>query len=270
MPTIKVRVRGICCFVDRNNGAYAKRVVIPRDNLGMRGMSHIPFIEFEESDVVSWNGLEPAKSYTRRNGSVHYQRWNLDGHCVEFQSLDLDSPLLKTSDSFGKHVPKMKAICPQLRAYPRAECFEDDPPADLIAGCLEISRGSLDAGPLEEIFTAFTPKQDWGPERTPQWVELTLPVKPGTIRLTLDAFRNGDPKSAAEDAWIELREGTEVITVGNLLEEDISGAGSVNGRSEHFKIYYNLASEDTSMYDDLPVPAVAQIPTGACSPLSWK
>lgn len=270
MPTIKVRVRGICCFVDRNNGKYAKRVVIPRDTIEMHGMAHIPFIEFEENDVVSWSGLAPEKSYTRRNGSVHYQRWNLDGHCVEFQSLDVDSPSLSTSDSFGKHVPKMKAICPQLRAYPRAECFEENPPADVIAGCLEISRGALDAGPLEEIFTAFTPKENWGPERTPQWVELALPVESGNIFLALNAFRNGDSKSAAEDAWIELREGTEVITVGNLLEADISGAGSLSGRSEHFKIYYNLASEHLSSSMDLPVPAVAQIPTGACSPLSWK
>lgn len=266
MPNIKVQIRGICCFADESNGMITKRVLLPYDDLNMKAMSsHIPFLEVAYSDVVRWTGAGPEKKYTKFNGAVEYLRWNLSGHCVEFEGVDVAAPPISTSDAFEKHVPEMKAICPTLLAYPRKECFDDDPPADVIAGCFEIQRGWLDAGPLEEIFTAFTPKMNWGPERTPMWVELRQPVKPGNVAITLRAFKT----SHVDGARIELREGTEMITIGNLLEADISGPGSGAGRSEHFKLYYNL-SDDDHKPQVMPVPAVPQVPSGACSPTKWN
>ncbi len=264
MPTLKIRVTGICCFVDRNNGVEAKRLLLPLDNM-MEAESHIPFVEVREVDLDGYTGALPSDHYTHNNGSVYYRRWELAGHCVELGTVDPSAPALDTTDSFDRHIASMKQICPALRAYPRPECLAQDPPATLIAGCLEIGKGSLDAGPLEEFFTGFSPVYNWPAGQAPQWVDLRMPVLPGPIVLSLNAF----PTSGANDVQITLKEGTENITIGNLLQEDLTGPGSGPGRSEHFKLFYNLSDPDRVPASP-PLPLRVELPVNACSPTRWS
>jgi len=264
MPNLKIRVTGICCFVDQNNGVEAKRLVIPLDDM-MGGDNHIPFIEVRESDLDGYSGAAPSDHYTHYNGSVYYRRWELSGHCIEIDTIDQSAPMLDTTPSFDRHIPSMKQICPNLRSYPRQECFDENPPPNLIVGCLEIGKGTLDAGPLEEIFTAFSPVYNWPAGQTPQWVDLRMPVLPGKLVISLNAFDT----SGAHDAQLTLKEGTENITIGNLLMADLTGPGSGAGRTEHFKLFYNL-SDPARLPETLPLPLIPQVPVNACSPVRWS
>jgi hypothetical protein len=261
MKTLKVRVVGICCFVNINNGAPSKRIILPYDDMG-HTETHIPFFEVPMLDVASWSGLGPVEAYTHWNGSVQYLRWELNGHRITIDSLDTTAPALWQTYSYERHVPSMKAVCPELRSYPGPECFEDSPPPDLIAGYFDISKGSVDAGPLEEFYTAFDPVRNWPEGRGTQSVDLNIPVQDGGVVISIDAFDT----SSAHDAQIVLKPEAETVRIGNLVPDDLTGSGSGDSH-EHFMLYYNLASDLPS---EMPLPVKSLAPVNACSPTRWS
>ena|SRR5580765_5674138 len=271
MPNLKIKIAGICCFVDKHNGSNVKRVVMPRDETMMGdGDRHIPFIEVRETDLVEkepYRGnFPPSRHYTHNNGSVYYKRWELDGHCIELESLDESAPVINTTPAFDRYIPVMNRVDPELSAIPGDDCFTDDPSPEVIVGCLEIEKGTLDVGPLEEIFTSFYPVKNWPAGQTPQWVELLMPVQPGPIVIFLRQYA---ADGAKVESQIFLKEGTPSITVGNLLLADLEGPGSGKGRTEHFMLYYKLAKDEVNL-KTAPAPAIPQVPVNACSPVRWS
>lgn len=268
MPEIIIRFAGICCFVEKHsaNDPFVRRVVMPLDTMSSQmGMDpHIPFIEFEHGDIRYPGNIPPSKQYTHYNGSIVYDRWELAGHFITIDTVDPTGPALKSTRSFDRHVPKMYKVCPDLQLYPRSECFDDDPDATLIAGCVDLNWGTLDATNLTEYLQPFVPQRRWGPERTPRYVELRLPVKPGDIVVTLKEFAS----SKGTGNQITLYDTTETITIGNLLEADISGPGSGKTTSEHFKLFYDLS--DPNHYPANPsFPADPLVPVDSCSVTGW-
>jgi len=262
MKTLKVRIVGICCLIDVNNGSPTKRVILPYDNMG-HGGTHIPFVEVAEGDVDSWTGFAPKPAYQHFNGSVNYLRWELAGHKVSIDTVDVSAPNLWATSSFSNHVPSIKMVCPSLRSYPSADCFLSDPPPQLIAGYFDIYKGSLDAGPLDEFFTYFDPERNWPAGRGTQSVDLTLPVQEGGVVIRIDSFDT----SEAHDAKINLKPQAETVRIGNLVMEDLIGSRTYEAdTSEHFMLYYNLAETNPP---EMPLPVKSAAPVNACSPARW-
>jgi hypothetical protein len=263
MKTLKVRIVGICCLVDVNNGSPTKRVILPYDDMG-HTETHIPFVEVAEGDVFTWTGLAPTSVYQHFNGSVNYLRWELAGHQVSFDTVDVTAPNLWQTYSYEQHVPSLKRVCPSLRSYPVNDCFIESPSPELIAGYFDIYKGSLDAGPLEEFFTSFDPERNWPPGRGTQSVDLTLPVHEGGVVISINSFDTSD----AHDARIILKAEAETVRIGNLLLDDLTGSRPFDSdTSDHFMLYYNLA--DPWPPAEMPLPVKSLAPVNACSPTRW-
>jgi hypothetical protein len=265
MQTMKIRIVGISCLVDVNNTTPHKRVILPYDDMSHRER-HIPFVEIAEGDVANWSGGLQPTSYQHYNGDVTYLRWELAGHKVTIDTVDLNAPNLWQTTSYEHHVPSLKAVYPALLSYPCDECFMDDPPADLIAGYFDFSKGWLDAGPLDEYFTSFYPTYNWPSGRGTESVELTLPVNDVAVAISINSF----PSAGGHDVRIILKPTADTMRMGNLLPEDLINARPYEtDTSEHFMLYYNLACPYPENPADLPIPIKSAAPVNACSPVRW-
>ena len=269
MPFLTVRIVGICCLLDpREKDSFKKRIVLPTDH-GMKpgGSPHIPYVEFESKDVASSANLSPEYNHVR--GDVLYRRFTFKGSRRRKDAWRIGIDPIDTTagftviKSFASHVPAMTEVCSVLNPHPRAKCFHAAPPRHLVSAFFDISHGTLLAGPLDEHRTRFVPSDytTLGPIRLPHSVELLLPVRSSTPVVT---FTHG-----RRTIRVRLKKGADQITLGNQLEADISGTGTVDYR-HHFMLYYSLADRGTvPKHPPLPDSGHYFSLVNACSPTNW-
>ena len=259
---INVRIFGLCCVIPPVfDSPFEQRIVMPYDDIAKPGDSyhHFAFLEIPQDAIVRRKGLEPSKTYTR--GGVDFARWDLDSHRIEFDNDDGGD--FETTWRYKTHVPKMRALAPELDPFPRPECYDAIPDPLLFSLFVDLDTGTASTATLEVGETSYMRPQtyevNWGPQRTPKSVNVMLPTT-GPETLILVYGPQGPP--AAE---ILVRSAASIM-VGNAREKDITGDGSGSSMSEHFRIMYKLAPEEPV---NAPLPFVAAVPIDSCSVHNW-
>lgn len=270
--SLAVDIAGICCFV--NVYPDRKRLVLPYDGMGH---GHIAFLEIAVEDIADIKGSGPSTpEYPHFEfvanpdamppvetlpGMIAYFRWNLAGHKVTFSSIDTGQTLTVTG-AYGRHVPQMKKVLPELDNYPRPECFQDAPRANLIAAYMDIANGVLDVADLEERPLVFDPMKEWPPVQPPTSVRLRLPITQPFTTITITNTATG-----ANEHEITLKPTATLIRMGNLMIQDIEGPGSgLLSEPEHFLLYYELSGKELT---EKPIPSDTAAPVNSCSVTNW-
>jgi hypothetical protein len=260
MYTFDVRFEGICCFADSSvdESPYKKRVLLPYDER-TDDTKHIAFLEIAEDLIDQWSGEDPIDPYPHEGGGVEYRRWNLQGHRITFDNAIGTG--LQTTQSFIDHVPGMRVrIFPQLDYYAREECFRPFPPSSLVAGFVEITAGTLSAGPLENVATKYVRKSGavTTTVRTAKFAELRLYI--------------GDPRpiiklnNKSVETTIYLKPGASPL-IGNMREIDIiEPKHPKDDPPESFGLFYKLSR---FIVTDPPLPAPVAVPIDGCSSTGW-
>jgi hypothetical protein len=257
--SLRMRILGMGCFIKpKDDSLFSSRIVLPTDTKGSGGMKHFAFVEVCEEDVSFTGNLRPTPYYRR---GARLLRWTLTEHRVWLYNPG-GSGDFSTTALFDYHVPGMPDVCPEL-TDPRAACYDDYPVPKWFSGFIDLASGSADIGCLEKFETIFTRQygeaKTWGPRKTPLSVVVTQPfVGDRAILLISDI-------AGKTTAQIFIKPGATILA-GNAREEDITGSGSGENPREHFLIFYNLACP----YPDNPgLPAKAQLPVNACTPVKW-
>jgi hypothetical protein len=260
--SIEVRFLGLGCFIPAEGGpALGTRVVLPYDDYAPEGSydHHFGFVEIAVKDMDGDpTGLYPYdKQYTRQG--VLYKRWRLTQHTMYVY--DAAAAPFTSSQAFRDHVPAVPDFCPTA-VGPRRECYNAYPTAGLFTGFLDFKSGSVDIGDLDTEDTIFNEavggKKTWGPKKTPRFVTITLDYKNQRPAIVLSA-----PDDTL-NTQIFLHPGAKIMA-GCARETDITGDGAGYPNSQHFGIYYKLASSVKSP----AFPRVPSVPVDACSPIKW-
>jgi hypothetical protein len=288
--TLTIRIAGICCFVSKavENDPFVKRLVLPYDDIGSGPLeTHIPFIEVRDDQMSSdadksfMSDPYTHQEYAKHYDDVHphhdqyvvdgttpeefyYRRFVLSGHTITIPYVDT-SGTLTLSSAFSNHVPGMKTVTPNLFPYPRPEIFATTPQPGLISAFFDISYGTLDIGSLYEFTTLFVTKQTGtktAEYQTPEFVTLLLPLLlPAGVPVTIQV------KKGASLHEIILDDTADTITIGNEIEIDMLGLESGDDITNHFELYYNLASPPPP--PDRAEPLKLLEPINSCTVTTW-
>ena len=262
MREITLRIAGTACLVDKRDERdnFVKRIVLPADRNPDMTKRHIPYVEFLKRDVEKGSNL--IGPYTHGSGEIEYLRFELVQHVVELSTL-AGQPELTVAHSYAEHVAKMTDVAKSLNRAPRNECFAKEPVRDLIAGFMDLHRGTLRAGLLQEFKTEFVtknaPNDPVHEIHGAAWSELLIEVE-SPISVT---FTN--PLGAIT---VKLFETTDLITIGNFPISEILTPGMGDDVPEHFLLYYNLA-EDYNKPQDPPLPRQHAGIDNACTNTNW-
>lgn len=265
MPMLSVRFLGIICFVDgRETDSFVKRVVIPPDMHASHrgGGPHIAYLEVDIEDVVRGAEVKPSKTYTRDTRTFH--RFDLNGERVSIRNASQGNGRLTVVPTFEERVPAMTLVCPDCPPSPRPECFETAPPADVVTAYFDIRSGYLSSGPVEEEETRFEQGSNWPVRRLAQWAQLDLAYHGGRAEILIERFDGSGARV------IPLQRDAAVITMGNLLEEDIEQPvrKEREERLGHFSMYYDLG-DARLLPKKRPQPTLGKGALRGCAPTNW-
>jgi hypothetical protein len=271
MGVITVRFMGICCFVaGREGDRFAKRAVLPADQHAAHHDSppHIAYVEIEADDLADDSETAGGIPFTRSEGSEvrSYRRFDLNGERVSVRNVTASrngngEAALVVVPTFDERVPAMTRVCPECPPQPRAECFDDAPPRQLIASYFDIGSAYLSAGPVEEEVTAFDEGSQWPARRLARWAQVDATFEGDRAELVIEKFDGSSTRT------IPLSSDASVVTVGNQLETDILGT-SPRGtdRRAHFAMYYDLGE---NLPEKRPRPTRSMGGVRGCAPTTW-
>jgi hypothetical protein len=248
MPTITVRFRGICCFIDKTNGEdFEKRVLLPHGG-GHHARSnfeaHLPIIEFLADDLKRAPIDLPRTSYTRPGDDGRYERIEIKEPVrIEFRGvsqsrkkitrgINLDESIIHLDDLAGRKLEMKKTLTgPALKVDPA-----------LAIAVLDLPPGVLMAGPPESIVTRFPPAVKFEERRTARWVEHIMDVD-DDFSVQLTPLGEADAKTQV----IQFERTTRLITIANEPERMIVGhfvprpAGTAPlNPTGHFAMHWDL------------------------------
>ena len=263
MRNITLRILGTICLVDpRRADSFKKRLVIPLDTTFTKPEDrHIPYVEFLKNDIVSGSNLSAV--YVRKprsQQSVEYRRFELSGEVLEIPRVVTDPFIVW--DSYDKHIPRMTEVAKQLDPTPRTECYDAAPDSSKFGGFLDISHGTLKAGPLDELRTEFEIQSGTIVHtiHSARFSELIFRVEP----LIQVIFRKD-----GQAITIELNEtSTDVITIGNQPLQMIENSDGSEDVRHHFALYYELA-DPANKPTDTPLPKKAAAIVNGCANTNW-
>ena len=248
MATVTVHFEGMCCHIKPPAGPPQRRSVFPNVH------DHISYIEVFTNDVdTAANPDFTFIKYTRENAS--YQR--VEVRDVKIELLNITSVSFEELASFGQRVPNLKAVHPQFGDV-KATLLQEPIPSTAVASYFDITAGKLLAGPSEHFRTVFEPPKDWPVRHLAQWGQLELQVSDSAPRLRVTPLSNGPART------LVLKDGADLVTIGNQMLDDILGMPNEEG---HFLHYYELAAVPPPP----PLPdAKKELGLGAgCSNTQW-
>lgn len=263
MRDLTLRILGTVCLVDPfdETQPFKKRLIIPLDTTFTKPEDkHIPYVEFLQNDIKSGSNLSAI--YVRKpktQYSVEYRRFELAGHIVEIERVIPDP--WRVWESYDKHIPKMTNVATQLDRTPRSACFTSPPDPALFGGFLDVSHGTLKAGPLDELVTVFETLTNPNVYtiHSSRFSELLFRVDP-PIRVN---FRKG-----MQTVTIELDPvTTDIITIGNQPIQMIEANEGEDVR-HHFELYYDLA-DPLNKPQDPPLPKEFAAIVNGCANTNW-
>jgi hypothetical protein len=219
--TITVRFRGICCFIDPENGApFKKRVVLPNgkthEHAGME--PHRAIIEYYSDELTSGvpYGLQ-TENYSRPGDDAKYQRIELDQPMIiEFINVVSTADVSSGPGLNGRAISLDKLVQGNVLKRslmgPLASVS-----GDLAKVAIDLPGGTLMAGPPEAARTSFN-VDGFVSKRFARWLELIIEVNgPFGLRLT----PIGCSPSDARDIY--FAEGTGLVTIANEPVRIITG-----------------------------------------------
>lgn len=266
MRQITIRIAGTACFVADDDSSFERRLVLPLDKIGNVARTqdelHLPYVEFPAANITSGTNLSAKYQHPMITGQIDYRRFSLAGHVITVENLKVDETFT-VLQSFIDHVPAMRVVEPNLDSRPRSEVFLDSPDPTLMAAFFDISTGTLKGGNLYEFITDFVrpTSEVTASVRTCEYVELIATITTPELVVTFT-------KPDAPTVRIVLDEKADLITIGDQTEADISGTGSNDDITHHFKLYYNLA-DPVNYPTDPPVPLKRLDPFNACTVTTW-
>jgi hypothetical protein len=220
--TITVRFRGICCFIDPENGAsFKKRVVLPNgknhEHAGME--QHKAIIEYyiDELEGSVPDNLQTA-DYTRPGDDAKYQRIELDQPMlIEFINAVSTTKVSSGPNLAGRAISLDQLVGGNVLRRSLMGPLENVS-ADLAKVAIDLPGGTLMGGPPEAVRTSFKDVPAFKSRRVARWLELILEVN-GKFGLKLTPI-GGDPSEAKT---IFFKEGTGLVTIANEPVRLITG-----------------------------------------------
>ena len=214
MATITVRFRGICCFIDPEDGGngFKKRVVLPNgkshEHAGME--KHLSIIEYYADELKSPppDNLK-TENYSRPGDDAKYQRIELDKPMViEFLNAVPTAKVDSGANLDGRLI-RLDQLAPnKLRSNLLGPIQKVE--GEYAKVVMDLPGGTLMAGPPEASRTSFPKVPKFGNRRVARWLELILEVN-GPFGLKLTPL--GGPVTEAKEIYFE--EGTGLITIAN-------------------------------------------------------
>lgn len=248
MTTITIHFEGICCHIEPPSGTTKRRSVLPHVH------QHIPYIEVYTNDVdTAANPDFQFLKYTRENAS--YQRVEINDEKIEL--MDVTSAAFNTLASFRQRVPSLQAVEPRFGDV-KPDLLNAAIPSGKVAAYFDISVGDLSAGPPEHFRTVFEPPKHWPIRHLAQWGQLELEVSVSTPKLRVTNLGSGRVRE------LKLKDGADLITIGNQTLLDILGQSGATG---HFVHYYDLAAVRPS--NPVPEPKEGMGLAPGCSNTQW-
>ncbi|MFL6247255.1 MAG: hypothetical protein ACJ74H_14585 [Thermoanaerobaculia bacterium] len=252
MSTITVQFEGICCHIAPPLGSPAtakRRAVLPDVH------EHIPYLEVYANDVDVAANPDFSFSDKYPRGEAYYRRVEL--HDVKVELLDVTTTTFETLSSFFQRVPSLTAVEPRFTQM-RSALLQPTVPAGQIAAYFDINVGVLSSGPPEHFRTVFEPPRNWPVRHLGQWVSLDLEVSVSAPRV-----RVTDLGAAGTVRVLVLKDGADLITIGNQTEDDLLGNPSTVG---HFAHYYDLSPV---ALPNAPIPSKSQGLGVGCADTHW-
>jgi caspase domain-containing protein len=261
--TLDVLIVGISCIA-KGRGPRArqqKRVLFPTDNLWYPSHEpHVAFLELEEDDLLNDPGTIVGLSERYTRYGRNYRRFELNGHRISIDNIDTAQGFTE-KDLYKKHVPPMTHVQPDLSEYPKQECYDDKPPASLIAGYFDISYGILSVRRVAAYELYFSPKPPTLVEAGYFAVSAQLSVKvndPAPV-IRVENLANGFVSP------VRLKPTAREITIGNLTPSALLGDYD-DDLPHDFKLFYNLGEAPV---DPMVVPNKTIGIETACIPVGW-
>jgi hypothetical protein len=254
MPTITVRFRGICCFIDKTNGEdFEKRVVLPGGSAHSAHAdfeAHLPIIEFLADDLKKAPAYPERISYSRPGDDGQYQRIEIkDPVMIEFQGLSSKRKTITRGLNLEDSIIHLDDLAPNrklaLKSTLLGPALKVDPKLAVVV--IDLPPGVLMAGPPEPIITSFPAPAKFEHRRTARWLEHIMEVDDDfSLKLTpLGGDRDAVPQ------FIHFAPTTRLITIANEPERMIVGhfVQSATGPKRptgHFAMYWDLITDPPS------------------------
>jgi len=252
MATITIQFDGMCCHIKPPAGSLInpeRRCVLPNVH------DHIPYIEVYTTDVdTAANPDFQFIKYTRENAS--YQRVELRDVKIELLSITLQS--FATTTSFNQRVPSLTAVEPRFTGV-NPGFLQPTIPTGQAAAYFDIRAGVLSSGPSEYFRTVFEPPNSWPVRHLGQWAQLEVEVNGSAPVLRVTDL---GPNGVVRD--LQLKDGADLVTIGNQTLDDILGQPNMIG---HFIHYYDFAA--SPILPPLPEPKKQQGLGVGCSNTQW-
>jgi len=252
MSTITIQFDGMCCHIKPPTASAInpeRRCILPNVH------DHIPYIEVYTTDVdTNANPDFQFIKYTRENAS--YQRVEISDAKIEL--LNITSTAFETLTSFSQRVPRLTAVEPRFTAV-KPNFLLPTVPSGEIAAYFDISTGILSSGPSEYFRTVFEPQNSWPVRHLGQWAQLDVEVSASAPVLRVTGL---GPNGVVRN--LQLKDGADLVTIGNQTLDDILGQPNMIG---HFAHYYELA--DPPIPVPLPEPKKQQGLGVGCSNTQW-
>lgn len=262
--TLDVLILGISCIANpQTGGPLPKRVLFPTDNLWYPSHPpHVAFLEVEEEDLLYDPGTIGGLSERYTRFGRYYRRFELSSHKITIDNIDTTQGFYEKS-VYRDHVPKMKNVQPDLSTYPKADCYLEKPPADLIAGYFDIAYGILGVRRVASYLSYFSPPPP--PNTLPNGYFAISPQLRVKINDEAPTIRVTNLDTGYVSKLILKPTATE-ISIGNLTAPTLAGYTKEDDPPHDSKLFYNLA---VTPVDPMPVPSKPQGIETACIPVGW-
>lgn len=249
MATITIQFKGICCHIAPPTAFVPRRSVLPMVH------DHVSYIEVFTNDVVETANPDFTFStpYTRENGSYQFVQVN----DAKIELLNITSSTFSVTKSYDQRIPKLRDVEPRFTAV-KPSLLQPQIASGEVAAYFDITVGELSAGASQYFRTVFDPQRNWPVRHLGQWVQLDVEVSGSVPVLRVTSLADNTQR------LLTLRDGADLITIGNQTLFDIQG---IPGMSGHFVHFYDLS--DTTLTAPLPAPKNSAGLGIGCSDTNW-
>ena len=216
---------------------------------------HLSYIEVYTNDLDETANPQFTFStpFTRENGSYQFVQVN----DVKIELLNVTSSTFSVMPSYDQRIPKLRDVEPRFTAV-KDTLLQTVIASGEVAAYFDITRGVLSSGASQYFRTVFQPLHTWPVRHLGQWVQLDVDVNGSAPVLRVTTLADGSTRD------LVLKDGADLITIGNQTLLDIQGIPSLSGHFEHF---YDLSA--INLTPPVPAPKNSAGLGVGCSDTNW-
>jgi len=252
MPTVTIRFDGICCHINPPGGSpitVKRRAVLPDIH------NHVRYIEVYTNDIDS--AANPDFTFTSQYPRFNDSFRHVPIGNVKIELLNITSTTFQVLPSFDQRIPRLRDVEPRFNAVKQA-LLKPTISASENVSYFDMNVGVLSSGPSEGFRTVFDPPRNWPVRHLGQWAQLDVEVSGTAPMLRVTDLQSGTVRQ------LVLKDGADLITIGNQTLLDIHGQAGASG---HFVHYYDLA--DPRPANPVPEPKIGLGLGIGCSDSQW-